>query len=113
MNGIENSEMEKDVTITYSKDYENKVKEWRAIRKKAGKKIDPETADVTWGWEYTIDPYGLYPFHSEMESCIGREHFARAPNSEIWVWFGDLTDEITDKLRKRPRPDVYDDGIPF
>jgi hypothetical protein len=113
MNGIENCEMERDVTITYSKDYENKVKEWSAICKEAGKKIDPETAEVTRFSVHTVDPYGVYPYLYGEYCQIGREFFARAPDSEIWVWFGDLTSETRDKLHKRPRPDVNDDDFPF
>jgi hypothetical protein len=34
------------------------VKKWLAIRKKAGRKIDPKTAEVDWTYELTLDPYG-------------------------------------------------------
>jgi hypothetical protein len=36
-------------------------KEWLAIREKAGRKIDPETAQVTWRYWYVLDPYGVDP----------------------------------------------------
>jgi hypothetical protein len=34
---------------------------WLAIRKEAGLKIDPETAEVLWMLRPTSDPYGVYP----------------------------------------------------
>src|SRR5262249_38080334 len=34
---------------------------WLAIRKEAGLKIDPQTAEVDWGYALTLDPYGVYP----------------------------------------------------
>ena len=33
------------------------VKEWLAIRKKAGLTIDTETAEVDWCYAQTLDPY--------------------------------------------------------
>ena len=36
-------------------------KAWLAIRKEAGRKIDPETAEVDWIYAQTLDPYGVYP----------------------------------------------------
>jgi hypothetical protein len=44
-------------------------------RKKAGFKIDPETADVTFNWGDISDPYGHFPGTAE---CIGRNYFARS-----------------------------------
>src|SRR5262249_47340067 len=37
------------------------VKQWLAIRKEAGLKIDPETAEVTWIFVFELDPYGVHP----------------------------------------------------
>ena len=34
---------------------------WLAIRKEAGLKIDPETAEVECVYALTLDPYGVYP----------------------------------------------------
>jgi hypothetical protein len=67
-----------------------KAKRWLAIRKKAGLKIDPETAEVDWSYEWVFDPYRIYPAMPKEYQQAGREYFARAPGSEIWVWFGDL-----------------------
>jgi hypothetical protein len=65
-------------------------REWLALRKKAGREIDPETAEVLWDYVLTLDPYGIHPEITEELSCIGRDYFARSPESDIWVWFGDL-----------------------
>ena len=32
--------------------------QWLAIRKEAGLKLDPETAEVEWCYAQTLDPYG-------------------------------------------------------
>lgn len=68
------------------------VEQWLAIRKKAGLKIDPETAEVEWIYAQTLDPYGVYPELPEECRQVGREYFARSPGSDIWVLFGDLPD---------------------
>ena len=56
---------------------------WLAIRKEAGLKIDPETAEVTWRYAHTCDPYGVYPDLPEEYQQVGREYFARSPGSEV------------------------------
>ena len=81
-----------------------KVEQWLAIRKEAGSKIDPETAEVTYSYEQTLDPYGVYPDLPEECYQVGREYFARSPDSDIWVWFGDLPNEVRDRLWKMRRP---------
>ena len=67
-----------------------KVKKWLATRKKAGRKIDPETAEVMWTYAYDFDPYGIDPELPEELQQVSRNYFARSPGSDIWVWFGDL-----------------------
>jgi hypothetical protein len=37
------------------------AEQWLAIRKEAGLKIDPETAEVYWTYAQTEDPYGIIP----------------------------------------------------
>jgi hypothetical protein len=86
---------------TDTSDQEFEVKEWLAIRKEAGPKIDPETAEVMWTYAQTLDPYGVYPNLPEEYQQVGREYFARAPESEIWVSFGDIPDEIRERLWKK------------
>jgi hypothetical protein len=73
------------------------VEKWLAIRKEAGRKIDPDTAEVISIPVQYDDPYGLYPEPPEGWN-IGRDYFARSPGSEIWVWFGDLPDATSDAL---------------
>ena len=58
------------------------------IRKEAGLKIDPETAEVDWTYAQVLDPYGgAAPNFPEEYWCVGREYFARSPGSDIWVQF--------------------------
>ena len=73
------------------------VEQWLAIRKEAAARIDPETAEVIWTYEYTLDPYGVDPDLPEEYRQVGREYFACSPGSDIWVWFGDLPGE-TEKI---------------
>jgi hypothetical protein len=53
-------------------------REWLALRKKAGREIDPETAEVMWVYAQTLDPYGIDPELPEECYSVGREYFARA-----------------------------------
>jgi hypothetical protein len=56
----------------------------RRGRKEAGRKIDPETAEVDYFYVPRIeyDVYDMRGFYEE-----GREYFARSPGSSIWVRF--------------------------
>ena len=51
-----------------------------ANQKEAGLKINPETAEVDW---VEFDVSHSYP-------KVLREYYARAPESDIWVWFINL-----------------------
>jgi len=77
------------------------VSEWLAIRKEAGLKIDPETAEVDWDYAQTLDPYGIDPDLPEELRQVGREYFARSPGSHIWVHFGDLPETTRAELWRR------------
>jgi hypothetical protein len=81
------------------------IERWLAIRKEEALKIDPETAEVDWSYEQTLDPYGVLDEWELPEEFhqVGREYFARAPGSDIWVEFGDLPRETRDKLWNRHR----------
>ena len=46
--------------------------QWLAIRKEAGLKLDPETAEVEWCYAQTLDPYGVDPDLPEQCQQIGR-----------------------------------------
>ena len=77
------------------------LEQWLATRKEAASMIDPETCEVLWDYADTFDPYGVDPERAIGQ--IGREYFARAPGSDIWVWFGDLSEAIRDALWKKHR----------
>jgi hypothetical protein len=74
------------------------VGQWLAIRKEAGRQIDPETAEVDWWYAQTLDPYGVDPDLPEECQQIGREYFACDPGSDVWVSFGDLPDATRSAL---------------
>jgi hypothetical protein len=79
------------------------IDQWLAIRKKAGSTIDPETAEVMWVYAQTLDPYGVHPNLPEDCQSIGREYFARSPESDVWVWFVDLSCETRERLWNLPK----------
>ena len=92
---------------------EMKVKKWLAIRKEAGRKIDPETAEVCWIYAQTFDPYGIYPELPEMYQQVGREYFARSPGSDIWVLFRALPGDTSNALwEKHKRCLAFPAGLP-
>jgi hypothetical protein len=75
---------------------------WLEDRKEAGRRIDPNSADVevTFWWAQVLDPYGVLDLTSE-EDCVGRSYFARSPDSDGWVSFYDLPDKTGDELWRR------------
>jgi hypothetical protein len=93
-----------------SPDRKLSVEQWLEIRKEAASNIDPATARTTWTFADVLDPYGVEPRVPKGLSCIGRTCFARAPGSEIWVWYGDLPDEVRRRLIERPE---LPDDLPF
>jgi hypothetical protein len=64
-------------------------------------KVDPATAEVYWTFAQIIDPYGIDPDLPEEYLCVGQVYFVRSPESDIWVWFGDLSDATRDALWQR------------
>ena len=74
--------------------------ELERIREKAGLRIDPGNAEVEWCYAQTLDPYGDGLDLPEEYRQVGRAYFARSPEGDIWVWFGDLPDEVREKLWK-------------
>jgi len=77
---------------------------WLEGRKEAGRKIDPNSADVevTFWWAQVFDPYGVQDLPPEYE-CVGRSYFARSPDSGGWVSFYDLPKQTTDELWRKIR----------
>jgi hypothetical protein len=78
----------------------DEIQKYLDDRKREAVTIDPQTAEVSWWYAETLDPYGVYDLPPEAQQ-IGREYFARRPGSEIWVWFGDLADATSTKLMER------------
>jgi hypothetical protein len=76
------------------------VAQWLAVRKAAAADIDPATAEVTWVYAQTLDPYGVDPELPGECQQVGREYFARVPDSDIWVHFGDLPEDTRTALWK-------------
>jgi hypothetical protein len=79
----------------------DEIEQWLKIRKEAGAKIDPETAEVWWEYGYPVDPYGIYSDLHPEERQVGRIYFARAPGSDICVRFYDLPAATGDALWKK------------
>jgi hypothetical protein len=89
----------------------NEIEDWLKLRKEAAKDIDPETAEVMFGYAQDGDPYGVDP-HLPLDS-VGRVYFARAPGSDIWVWFGDLPEATEEVLwDKHKRKLAFPAGVP-
>jgi hypothetical protein len=87
---------------------------WLAIRREAGLKIDPETAEVLWIYAHTLDPYGIYPDLPPEDQQVGREYFARSPGSDVWVEFGDLPKATEDALwKKHSSKLMFPAGLPW
>ena len=85
-------------TSTATNGDELPVEQWLAIRKEAGLRIDPATADVMWCHRFTIDPYDVYEDIAGEQQVVGRVYFACAPGSDIWVCFYDLPTKTRDRL---------------
>jgi hypothetical protein len=88
------------------------TEEWLAIRKEAGLRIDPATAEVSWHYAQVADPYGVLPERAEEWDCVGRQYFARSPESDVWVSFHDLPKATVDALWKKADA-MDDDDWPF
>ncbi len=88
--------------------------QWLAIRKEAGLKIDPATAEVTWTYIQIADPYGIDPDLPEECQCVGRGYFACAPDSEVWVSFYDLPEVTRDALWEKHKHELaFPAGLPL
>jgi hypothetical protein len=76
------------------------IEQWLAIRKEAGLKIDPETAEVDWDYGLDCDPYRVYDEWELPEEFhqVGRQRWARSPGSDIWVHFHDLPDAVREEI---------------
>ena len=88
-----------------------KVRKWLAIRKRAGRKIDPETAEVECSYGQILNPYGIEEVPKDCQQG-GRCYFARSRGSDIWVSFYDLPKATEDALWKKIRAGGFDDDDP-
>src|SRR6266702_4755325 len=89
------------------------IEEFLAIRKAAGLKIDARSAEVTWCYAQTLDPYGICELPEECQQ-VGREYFARAPGSDIWVCFDDLPQETRKALWEAHKHELaFPAGLPI
>jgi hypothetical protein len=75
------------------------------LRIAAGKRINPETADVWFEHGQILDPYGDGgPMASDSEyDCVGRVWFAADPRERVAVWWGDLPRSTAEALEKKRR----------
>jgi hypothetical protein len=78
-------------------EYDKRMEERRA----ASLLLDPSTAEIEWWYAQTLDPYGDGLALLPQEDQVGREYFARAPDSDIWVSIGDLPEATRDAIWKR------------
>jgi hypothetical protein len=69
--------------------------------------IDPETAEVDWQDCEKDNPYRIEPTKSNYWDT--RMYFARAPWSDIWIWFGDLPVAVRDALWAKHREKLLKD----
>jgi hypothetical protein len=103
--------MEMSEASTDEKEDELTIEQWLQIRKEEALRIDPDTAEAWWIYANVCDPYGVYQDLTEEEFQIGRVYFARSPESDIWVWFGDLPRDAKDKLWNRP--EAFSEDLSF
>jgi hypothetical protein len=69
-----------------------------ALRRAVGQLIDPETTEVNWWHVEVLDPYGDYAELPPHYQCTGREHFARAPGTDVWIASRDLSEATYKRL---------------
>ena len=98
---------------TQQPDSRDEKRLWLAARKEAEMRIDPSSAEVevTFWWTQVLDPYGVWPDLPPEADCVGRSHFARSPNSDGWVFFGDLPAETRDELWRKLRSGELEDSF--
>jgi hypothetical protein len=67
------------------------TEQWLEERRQAAQAINIETAEIASSIRSTFDPYEVYrKVPSRHRYDRHQEYFFRAPDSDIWVWFGDL-----------------------
>ena len=89
---------------------------WQALLKIAGRRIDPENAEVYWRFGQVVDPYGVYADLPPECDCVGWLYFARNFGSSVWIEFGDLPDATRVALERKTRnwlAKLDDEDVPF
>ena len=81
------------------------VREFLAIRKEEGPKIDPSTAEVMWLYAQVLDPYGVDPELPEGCVCVAGILCSQT-RCDVWVEFGDLPEKTRDALWKRHKSEL-------
>ncbi len=74
---------------------------WLAIVKEAGQKLDPETAVAARWYVRALDPYGFCADYPDGWNVGEKAWFARSPESDIWVLFGDCPKATCERLCQR------------
>lgn len=85
---------------------EKEYDEWYAIKKEQGAKIKPETCQVIFQYDDTVDEYGLTKHdrrYDELRGCIGRNFYAGNAGCGTygWVSFRDIPEDIRAKLKAK------------
>ena len=89
--------------MNYESKLSKRAKRFLAVRKRAARYINADTAEICKVTVDVLDPYGVgIPYPPECKN-IGRDLFLRAPRSKIWVWDGDLPAKTFEALQKRIR----------
>lgn len=88
------------------------VEEWRAWRRAAGRQINPQNAEVDWRYALTLDPYGVRQDLPDECRQVGREYFARSPEVDLWISYGDLPEGIRKALWEKHKENLaYPAGL--
>jgi hypothetical protein len=89
------------------------IKQWAAWRKAAGRQIVPKTAEVEWWYALTLDPYGVCNDLPDECKQVGREYFARSPETDVWISFADLPDATRNALWEKHKANLaFPAGLP-
>ena len=91
------------MTLNKQLQIDEDIQAWLAARKKAGRKIDPNNAEVKLIWALALDPYGMVQDMTP-EASVKNAYFVRSPESGGWVHFDVIYPGATsEELRRRMR----------
>jgi hypothetical protein len=82
----------------------DELRQWLASRKEAAQAIDVESCEVGVWYADELDPYGIDRALGEFcldGASINRVGFVRSPDSNGWVYVGDLPDQKYSALLDR------------